>query len=105
MQARHDDIITVTYQDANPAISVSQSARVDLEAPVVTLVSPVDGFFTNIATVTMSAEVTDAGAGVNQNSIDLKINLGTTGLSRGARGGDAYRGRLPGDGGFRREHL
>ena len=84
VQARHDDIITVTYQDANPAGSASQSARVDLEAPVVTLVGPVDGFFTNIATVTMSAEVTDAGAGVNQNSIDLKINIGTTGLSRGA---------------------
>ena len=84
VQARHGDVITVTYQDANPASSVSQAARVDLEAPVVTLVSPADGFFTNIASVSMSAEVTDTGAGVDQNSIELKINLGTTGLSRGA---------------------
>jgi hypothetical protein len=82
--ARHDDIINVTYQDANPATSVSKSARVDLEAPVVTLVGPVDGFFTSIATVTMSAEVTDTGAGVDQSGIELKISAGTTGLSRGA---------------------
>ena len=84
VQARHNDVITVTYQDASPAASVSKSARVDMEAPVVTLVSPVDGFFTNIAAVTMSAEVTDAGAGVDPADIELKINLGTTGLSRGA---------------------
>ena len=82
--ARHDDIISVTYQDASPATSVSKSARVDLEAPVVTLVGPVDGFFTSIATVTMSAEVTDTGAGVDQSGIELKISAGTTGLSRGA---------------------
>ena len=82
--ARHDDIINVTYQDASPATSVSKSARVDLEAPVVTLVGPVDGFFTSIATVTMSAEVTDTGAGVDQSGIELKTNAGTTGLSRGA---------------------
>ena len=82
--ARHDDIINVTYQDASPATSVSKSARVDLEAPVVTLVGPVDGFFTSIATVTMSAEVTDTGAGVDQSGIELKISAGTTGLSRGA---------------------
>ena len=82
--ARHDDIINVTYQDANPATSVSKSARVDLEAPVVTLVGPVDGFFTSIATVTMSAEVTDTGAGVDQSGIDLNISAGITGLSRGA---------------------
>ena len=72
--ARHDDIINVTYQDASPATSVSKSAMVDLEAPVVTLVSPVDGFFTSIATVTMSAEVTDTGAGVDQSGIDLNIS-------------------------------
>ena len=84
VQARHNDVITVTYQDADPAASVSRSARVDMEAPVVTLVSPVDGFFTNIAAVTMSAEVTDDGAGVDPADIELKINLGTTGLSRGA---------------------
>ena len=81
--ARHDDIINVTYQDANPATSVSKSARVDLEAPVVTLVSPVDGFFTSIATVTMSAEVTDTGAGVDQSGIDLRPSIDTTGLSIG----------------------
>ena len=82
--ARHDDIINVTYQDANPATSVSKSARVDLEAPVVTLVGPENGFFTSIATVTMSAEVTDTGAGVDQSGIELKISAGITGLSRGA---------------------
>ena len=81
--ARHDDIINVTYQDASPATSVSKSARVDLEAPVVTLVSPADGFFTSIATVTMSAEVTDTGAGVDQSGIELKISAGTTGLGMG----------------------
>ena len=83
--ARHDDIINVTYQDASPATSVSKSARVDLEAPVVTLVGPVDGFFTSIATVTMSAEVTDTGAGVDQSGIELKVSAGTTGLSRAQR--------------------
>ena len=78
------------YQDANPATSVSKSARVDLEAPVVTLVSPVDGFFTNIATVTMSAEVTDAGAGVDQANIELKIN----GAPRDSAGAQRWSRRL-----------
>lgn len=82
--ARHDDIITVTYRDANPSAAVSESARVDLEAPVVTLISPSNNFFTNVATVTMSAEVTDTGAGVDPAFIELAIDSRTTGLSRSA---------------------
>ena len=82
--ARHGDVINVVYQDASPATSVSDSARVDLEAPVVKLVSPTDNFFTNIATVTMSAEVTDADAGVDPIDINLERNSGTTGLARAA---------------------
>ena len=82
--ARHGDVINVVYQDASPATSVSDSARVDLEAPVVKLVGPSDNFFTNIATVTMSAEVTDADAGVDPTNIELTINSGTTGLARAA---------------------
>ena len=82
--ARHGDVINVVYQDASPATSVSDSAMVDLEAPVVKLVSPSDNFFTNIATVTMSAEVTDADAGVDPTNIELTINSGTTGLARAA---------------------
>ncbi len=84
IRARHGDIINVTYQDANPSASVSKTATVDLEAPVVTLVSPVQNFFTNVASVTMSAEVTDADAGVDPTNIELKIDIGTTGLARAA---------------------
>ena len=74
IRSRHNNIITVVYRDANPGTSVSKSATVDLQAPVVTLVSPTDGFFTNIASVTMSAEVTDADAGVEPGDITLVID-------------------------------
>ncbi len=82
--ARHDDIINVTYRDADPSAAVSKSATVDLEAPVVTLISPSHNFYTNVATVTMSAEVTDTGAGVDPAFIELSIDNRTTGLSRSA---------------------
>ena len=81
VQSRHDDLITATYQDANPAQSTSDTANVDLEAPVVTLVSPTHESFTNIGSATMSAEVTDADAGVDEASIVLKVNALTSGLA------------------------
>ena len=74
------DVINVVYADLNPATNVSKSATVDMAAPMVSLVSPSDNFYTNTGAVTLSAEVTDSGAGVAESGIDLKIhNRGHTG--------------------------
>ena len=74
----HGDTLTVTYLDENPSGTIVKTAGVDLEAPVVTLVEPSDGIFTDESLVTLSAEVVDSGAGVEQNVINI---LATGGVS------------------------
>ena len=84
--ARDGDVIKVTYSDVNPSTTVSKTATVDLAAPVVTLVSPSDGFFTSTRTVTMSVEVVDDGAGVNETDINLAIvDVSTSGINLGSQ--------------------
>ena len=73
---RDGDTINVTYADANPAVTVPRSAKVDMAAPVVTLVSPTDKLYTSDRTATLSAEVTDTGAGVNQSEITVWTSTG-----------------------------
>ena len=85
--ARHGDVISVTYTDASPSTRVSQTATVDLEAPVVTLITPTDNFFTNTSTVSFSVDVVDTDSGVPDSSdgdvpeiytfVDTGIALGT----------------------------
>ena len=91
---RDGDTINVTYADADPAITIPRSAKVDMAAPVVTLVSPTDKFYTSERTVTLSAEVTDAGAGVNQSELTVYT---LHGHRLGIHGGCANCGRLQGD--------
>ena len=84
--ARDGDVIKVTYSDVNPSTTVSKTATVDLAAPVVTLVSPSNGFFTSTRTVTMSAEVVDGGAGVSETDINLVIvDVSTSGINLGSQ--------------------
>ena len=66
--ARHGDVINVVYADANPSLRVSKTATVDLEAPVVTLISPADNLYTNTSTVSFSVDVVDTGSGVPDTS-------------------------------------
>ena len=73
---RDGDTINVTYADVNPAVTVPRSAKVDMAAPVVTLVSPSDRLYTSDRTATLSAEVTDSGAGVNQSEITVWTSTG-----------------------------
>ena len=73
---RDGDTINVTYADANPAVTVPRSAKVDMAAPVVTLVTPADELYTSDRTATLSAEVTDSGAGVDQTKITVYASTG-----------------------------
>ena len=56
-----------TWTATRPS-GVSKTATVDLEAPVVTLITPTDNFFTNTSTVSFSVDVVDTGAGVPDSS-------------------------------------
>ena len=78
----HGDTLSVTYVDENPSNIMIKTAEVDLEAPQVTLVGPADGIYTNESLTTLSAEVVDAGAGVEQGKIN--INSTSSGVSLGA---------------------
>ena len=84
--ARDGDVIKVTYSDVIPSTTVSKTATVDLAAPVVTLVSPSDGFFTSTRTVSLNAEVVDDGAGVHETDINIVIvDVSTSGINLGAQ--------------------
>ena len=77
----HGDTLSVTYVDENPSSIMNKSAEVDLQAPQVTLVGPGDGIYTNESLTTLSAEVVDTGAGVEQGKIN--INSTSSGVSLG----------------------
>ena len=72
------DTLTATYVDANPTASLTKTATVDLAAPTVTLVTPIDKVFTSEQLVTLTADVVDTGAGVDQADITLVPASGAT---------------------------
>ena len=78
----HEDTITVTYADkdvsGDSTGSVVKTAEVDMEAPVVTLVRPTDKFYTKEETVTLQADVVDAGAGVERDDIVMTATSGVS---------------------------
>ena len=67
----HGDTLTAGYVDESPSATLVQTAAVDLQAPVVTLVEPGDGVYTDETLVTLSAEVVDSGSGVVQSDINM----------------------------------
>ena len=67
----HGDTLTVGYVDESPSATLVQAATVDLQAPVVALVEPGDGVYTDETLVTLSAEVVDSGSGVAQSNIKM----------------------------------
>lgn len=82
ISATHNDTLTVSYADANPATTVVKDAKIDLEAPVVTLLQPTNKLFTRSNVVTLQATVVDGDAGVDSASIDIvgiTFNRGTPG--------------------------
>ena len=85
---RDGDTINVSYADINPATTVTKSAKVDMMAPTVTLVSPANNYYTSDRVVTLSAEVTDSGAGINQGDLSIATSSGgdfdTSGVTLGS---------------------
>lgn len=71
ISATHGDTLTVTYADANPAANVVKEAKIDLEAPVVTLIQPTNKLFTRSNVVTLQATVVDGDSGVDSGSINI----------------------------------
>ena len=79
-QVAHGDTLTVAYTDSSPAGNIVKTAEVDLEAPAVTLIAPVDGLYSNSTAHQLNVDVVDDGAGVEKEMIDLFA----TGMSLGA---------------------
>ena len=76
----HGDTLTAGYVDESPSSTLVRTAAVDLQAPVVALVEPSDGVYTDETLVTLSAEVVDSGSGVEQSDIKMVasgISLGS----------------------------
>ena len=79
LQVAHGDTLTVAYTDASPATSAVKTAEVDLEAPAVTLIGPVDRLYSNSTAHQLNVDVVDDGAGVDSDH----IRLFATGMSLG----------------------
>ncbi len=71
IQVAHGDTMTIAYADSSPAGTILKTAEVDLEAPVVTLIAPVDGLFSNSTAHQLNVDVVDDGAGVEKDDISL----------------------------------
>ena len=71
VQVAHGDTLTIAYTDSSPAANVVKTAEVDLEAPAVTLIAPVDGLYSNSTAHQLNVDVIDDGAGVEKDMIDL----------------------------------
>ena len=71
IQVAHGDTMTIAYPDSSPAGTIVKTAEVDLEAPEVTLIGPVDGLFSNSTAHQLNVDVVDDGAGVEKENIKL----------------------------------
>ena len=71
IQVAHGDTMTIVYADSSPAGSILKTAEVDLEAPEVTLIVPVDGLYSNSTAHQLNVDVVDDGAGVEKDDIGL----------------------------------
>jgi len=73
------DLITTSYAEASPAATITDTARVDLTAPVITLLSPGDKSHTSVGTPTYSVQVKDgvvadsASSGITDTAIQFKL--------------------------------
>ena len=94
------DLITTSYKDASPAATVTDTARVDLTAPVITLISPADKSHSSVGTPTFSVQVIDdtvaasASAGITDTDINFKL------MNEGGAAGDVAETRSPVTRGF-----
>lgn len=91
------DLITTSYADVSPAATITDTARVDLTAPVITLLSPTDKSNSNVGTPTYSVQVIDdvvadaASAGIVDTAIQFKLKD----EGGGAGGADVTETRSP----------
>ncbi len=83
ISATHGDTLTVSYADASPAATLAATAKIDLEAPVVTLIQPSHKLFTRNNVVTLQATVVDGDAGVDSDAESISI---AANFSQGTRG-------------------
>ena len=80
LQVAHGDTLTFAYTDASPAATAVKTATVDLEAPVVTLIGPVDRLFSNSTAHQLNVDVVGTTSGVESDDIMLVAS----GMSLGA---------------------
>lgn len=73
LSVSHGDIVTATYADAS-ASSASDDATMDMVAPVISGIAPVDDAFTDDTTPRLTANVTDADAGINASDIAVLVD-------------------------------
>jgi len=65
------ETVTATYTDASPVGSRTDTAIVDLTAPVIGLVGPSHKFYSSATLVTVEANITDAGSGLAIGDVDV----------------------------------
>ena len=87
----HGDTLTAGYVDESPSGTIVRTAAVDLQAPVVTLVEPGDGVYTDETLVTLSAEVVDSGSGVEQSNVKMVASGVSLGAAQRVPIVDGYR--------------
>ena len=73
LEVDHDDTITATYDDQGDAV-VTDTATIDLNAPVISGVSPVEGDFTKDETPRFTATVVDEDSGIDLASLEVIVN-------------------------------
>jgi len=73
LKVAHGDTITATYDDQGDSAD-SDTATVDMEAPVISGVAPADGTYTNDQTPRFTATITDGDSGVDLLTLDVSVN-------------------------------
>jgi len=73
LSVAHGDTITATYEDANPAATLDDTASVDDVVPTISDLAPADAAYVDTNTPTISATLADALAGIDATSIVFKL--------------------------------
>ncbi len=69
------DTVTVSYVDSNGALIDSDALTVDGVKPTISNIVPADGTITNVASPTVTFDVTDMGSGISTSNFSTDITL------------------------------
>jgi hypothetical protein len=74
LEVSHDDVLSAVYADQSTSdASDTDTADIDLEAPVISGVYPAEGTYTDDESPTFTATFVDAGTGIDLTTLDVNI--------------------------------